>query len=255
MSALQRVLAAISMLVVALIPETPARAANFTVFPISISLDRKVHSQTLTLHNESSDPIRFQLSAFAWDQLPDGQMMLKPTDDVVFFPQLLTIRAGEDRKVRVGLTAAPATTEKTYRLFVEELAPEERPQHADTPQVLVLTKMGIPIFLEPILPVPNGAIDSMQMDGGKFSFALKNSGNVHFSIDKVRVSGWTGDSTVFSREATGWYVLAGEKRIFELPIPNSDCQRIERIQVDARTDKSNYEAVFAIPANACRSAD
>jgi P pilus assembly chaperone PapD len=153
-------------------------------------------------------------------------MSLKPTDDVVFFPQLLTINPREDRKVRVGVTAPPAAAEKTYRLFVEELAPEQRPQHSSTPQVLVLTKMGIPIFLDPPLPSVSGSIDSMRMNHGRFLFAVKNTGNVHFSLNKVRVSGMLGDSTVFSRETTGSKHASSSCRLRRPIAPKSSALRL-----------------------------
>ena len=73
----------------------------------------------LTLRNESNETLQFQLSVFAWTQSPLGQMELEPTEDVVFFPTLLTLKPKETRRVRVGSATPQDVREKTYRIFVE----------------------------------------------------------------------------------------------------------------------------------------
>jgi hypothetical protein len=42
------------------------------------------------------------LSSYAWSQDPHGGIVLAPTDEVIFFPQLFTLGGGEQRKIRVG---------------------------------------------------------------------------------------------------------------------------------------------------------
>src|SRR5688572_25193200 len=122
-----------------------AAAASFTVDPTQIYLSGRSSSVLLTLHNESKDTLRFQLSVFAWAQSASGEMRLEPTQDIVFFPSLLTLKPDETRRVRVGSTAAFEAREKTYRIFVEELPPVDRAGNRGG--VRVLTKMGIPIFM------------------------------------------------------------------------------------------------------------
>src|SRR5262245_19592751 len=124
----------------------PASAATFSVNPTQIFLAGRTTSTLLTLRNDSTETLRFQLSVFEWQQGAGGEIELRPTQDVVFFPALLTLNAGEERRVRVGSTVAAGGTEKTYRIFVEELPAESQ---GDATQVRVLTKMGIPIFIRP----------------------------------------------------------------------------------------------------------
>ena len=98
-----------------------AAAATFTVDPTQIFLSGRTGSVLLTLRNESTETLQFQLSVFAWAQSPSGEMQLEPTEDIVFFPTLLTLKPKETRRVRVGSATPQEVREKTYRIFVEEL--------------------------------------------------------------------------------------------------------------------------------------
>jgi P pilus assembly chaperone PapD len=62
-----------------------AHAATFTVEPTQITLSGRTTSVLLTLRNESTEALRFELSAFKWAQSPAGEMQLEATEDVVFF--------------------------------------------------------------------------------------------------------------------------------------------------------------------------
>ena len=73
----------------------PAHAATFSVNPTQVYLSGRTTTSLLTLRNDSDEPLRFQLSVFAWDQRPDGEMLLAPTQDVVFFPAMLTLAPKE----------------------------------------------------------------------------------------------------------------------------------------------------------------
>src|SRR5262249_7800725 len=140
----------------------PAVAATFTINPIQVFLSDSAKSGLITLQNTSPGPLRFQLSVFAWAQATDGSMVLAPTRDVVFFPKLLTLAPGEERKIRVGASTPAAATEKTYRLFVEELPSADQANPATgTSQIRVLTRAGIPIFVRPAKPVVTARIEGV----------------------------------------------------------------------------------------------
>src|SRR5438067_3907876 len=123
-------------------------AAGLQVSPILVELTHSQSNAIITLKNEGATPIRYQASVVGWSQDQDGQMKFAPTRDLVLFPQLLTLQPGEQRNLRVGTTPEKfAALEKSYRVFIEELPPSERP--GDRPAVQVLTRVGIPVFLEP----------------------------------------------------------------------------------------------------------
>jgi len=105
-----------------------AWAGAFTVNPIRVVFSPDTHSALLLLHNRGTEALRFQLGVFAWDQSPNGEMQLTPGEDIVFFPSLLTLTPGGTRNVRVGPVTPFAATEKTYRIFIEELPPLATPK-------------------------------------------------------------------------------------------------------------------------------
>src|SRR5262245_59654011 len=102
---------------VAVLTGSAAAQATFTISRVQVFLSPAVKSEVLTLANVSAAPLRFQLNVFAWDQSPQGEMVLTPTRDIVFFPPLLTLAPGEQRNIRVGTATPPGSSEKTFRLF------------------------------------------------------------------------------------------------------------------------------------------
>ncbi len=228
-------------------------ASSFKIDPIQVVLAGAAKSALLTLTNQSDQPLRFEVTAFAWDQGARGEIELQPTDDILFFPKLFSVAPGKEQKIRVGTTASALQSEKTYRVFVEELRPLEKPKEpAAGSQVRVLTKMGIPIFLRPATPSPAGAIADLTVAKAVVSFEVKNAGNVHFSLYGVRVVGTTATGeTVFERKAEGWYVLAGGSRTYEISLSPQECGRLEHVVVEATTDIGSFKGQADIGPDAC----
>ncbi len=211
------------------------RASAFRVAPVQVHMTGK-SSTLLTLANESGEPLRFQISAFAWTQGPAGEIQLAPTEDITFFPALLTLGPGEERKVRVGSNTVATTVEKTYRIFFEELPPADRPDQKRT-EVKILTKMGVPIFVQPQSAVAEGQISDVKLNGSNITFRVANSGTAHFSIQKVHVA-LSDDSgkKLLERDLDGWYVLAGGYREYSFEVPDTVCHETTNVTMEAKTD-------------------
>ena len=212
------------------------QASAFKVTPVRVTFSGP-SSALLTLKNESDQPLRFQISSFAWSQDPKGEVQLAPTEDIVFFPALLSLNPGEERKVRVAATVAAKEVEKTYRIFFEELPPLEKPNASTGAQVKILTKMGIPIFVAPQKGYAEAKIEAARVENGKLAFDVRNSGNVHFGLEGVKLRG-TGSNgeTLFDQQLGGWYVLAGSPRSYSVEVPAANCSRLKKIVIDAQTD-------------------
>ncbi|MGH9556361.1 MAG: fimbrial biogenesis chaperone [Terriglobales bacterium] len=221
--------------------------------PVRVLLSPRAPSSLLSVRNHDREPLRLQLSVYAWAQNAKGEMQLTPTQDIVFFPRLLTVAPGEERKVRIGAAAPFAATEKTYRLMVEELPPPAKAGEGGTGvQVGVLLRLSIPIFLQPAQPAAKSQIEAMAVHHRRFSFALKNLGNVHFRPQAVEVKGQgAAGESVFQQKAASWYVLAGGLREYELELPAADCARIKTLTVEVQTKQENFNQRFDPPAGAC----
>jgi fimbrial chaperone protein len=230
---------------------TTGWAGNFQVNPTQVFLSAKTSSALLTLRNDSDDPLRFQLSIFAWNQSSQGEVLLKPTDDVVFFPSLVIVAPGDERKIRVGALTPTTSSEKTYRIFVEEL-PSMKPKVTETgSQVRVLTRLGIPIFHQPDTRKIEGSVDEMALRNGQFSFRLKNTGNVHFVPQGIRVRGYGHGETLFERELEAWYILADGLKVYELDVPKYECAKISTVAVEVKVAESMLKETFDIPPGSC----
>jgi fimbrial chaperone protein len=235
-----------------------ARASAFNVHPTQVTLSGKTTSGLVSLQNQSAEPLRFQLSAFAWSQSPSGEVQLQPTQDLVFFPQLLSLAPGEERKIRVGTSQAAGPVERTYRIFVEQLPPapkKDAKAAGGGMQVRVLTRVGIPIFLAPASPTSAafaGKIEPKSLRGEKLAFEVKNTGSVHFQIRKARVTGLgAGKENLFERSVDGWYLLAGGTRVFEVQPPKGICGKTKALAFEVTTDHATLQSQLETRSGFC----
>ena len=231
-------------------------ASAYKVTPVRVTFSGP-SSTLLTLKNESDQPLRFQITSFVWSQDAKGAMQLAPTEDIVFFPALLSLNPGEERKVRVAATVAAKDVEKTYRIFFEELPPLEKPETSGA-QVRILTKMGIPIFVSPANGNAEASIDSLKLEKGTLAFDVRNSGNVHFALEGVKLHGvGSNGEALFDRQLDGWYVLAGSPRTYSVEVPAASCSKLKKIVIEADTDiatpgKSTITREFEVSPAFCK---
>jgi fimbrial chaperone protein len=124
--------------------------------------------------------------------------------------------------------------------------------------VKIITKMSIPIFVVPENRKTAAEIVDTAIRNGKLTFDLKNSGNVHYMAQAVRVIGMgEGSQAVFDRQTQGWYILSGETRTFDMDLNPEECARLKSLRIEVRTDiseipeTSTLKKDLNIPAGAC----
>ncbi|QQR88796.1 MAG: fimbria/pilus periplasmic chaperone [Myxococcales bacterium] len=239
-----------------------AHASTFNVNPTRLDLKSVKSSAMLALRNTSNDDLRFQIEAFEWKQSLDGKVELKPTQDVIFFPRILSIDAGKARNIRVGLNKASRknkqadngalSREKTYRIIVQELPSRKTKQ--DAQQIQILTRMSIPIFVAPKTPITKVSLGKATAKEGCFSFDVKNEGNVHTMMGEVLVKGLgPSKQELFSKTLPGWYVLAKDKRRYEVELPKALCSKTKSLEVLSSAERSPLALSYSLPPEACHA--
>jgi fimbrial chaperone protein len=228
----------------ALLP-TGARAGLYKVTPIRIDLSPGQKSEVLALRSSDASTLRFQVTTFEWQQDPKGEPTLVPTPDIVVFPSIVTIPAGETHNLRVGTTASFGDIEKSYRVFIAEIPPVKH--GAEESGLKILTRMGIPVFLQPSKVVKGIRVDGLAVNKGRLSAHVVNTGNVHFLIRNIRLTGRGSDGkTRFEKEIKGWYVLGGGVRDYDLELPK-ECSQSTELEMQLDIDPPDVKAQAKIP--------
>ncbi len=226
-----------------------ALAQALSVSPVKVGLSGATRSALVSVNNEHREPRRYQIKVFAWAQRADGEMALSPTKDVVVFPKLLTVGAGERRNLRVGTTAVPGPTEKTYRIFIEELPAPARPGQS---AVQVLTRIGVPVFVAPTAERVSTQVGLPTLKGSTLAFELGNTGTVHVRPDTIEAQalGERGER-LFGHSWPAWYVLAGDVRRYEVALPAEVCARVRTLSVRVASTAGDKTQALSTPRGAC----
>lgn len=237
--------------VVGLLHPGETAAATYTVNPTRVYLNARAASALVTLKNESIEPLRMQVKVQGWAQGLDGEMQLSATEDLIVFPALLTLKPGEERKIRVATTVPFGAVEKTYRIYVEELPPTTE-EKAEGASVKILTRMGVPVFLQPARPQAAALLREVSLSNGRLTFQLVNSGNSHYLPTSVTVRGFAASGAAVSDwPVNAWYVLAGGARAFSVALDTPGCERVRSLLVEVAIGETVLKSPLTTPGGAC----
>jgi len=240
-----------AVVVVLLLASHIVIASNFTVSPTEVDLSASATSALVTLRNGSKSPLRFEVTLFSWSEDEHGKMALTPSSDVTFFPKLVELAGGASRNIRVGINAGTARdVEQTFRLFIEELPDQSAPAAANA--VALRTKIGIPVFVRPAKPSRSAVVDGVSVEQGKVLVRVRNTGNLHVSVDTISVKGTSGSAApTFTKEGPGWYVLPGATRIFEVPMTPTECKSTTSVAVEVFGHGKSLKGASQVSPAAC----
>ena len=223
--------------------------SSFEVSPIRIAFQPNESSTLMSVRNEGEEKLRLQITVMSWDQSKDGEMVLKPTDDIIFYPNLLTVDPSAQRNLRVGTRGKVAAKEQTYRIFVEELPSNVKVQGSG---VRIVTKMSIPIFIKPTKSEVKNVIERIALRNADISFDVKNQGNVHIQPREIRIKGTSANGNVqLERKIPGWYILAGGLREYRVDLPKGDCNKIKDLTIEVDMDPQPLKGSYSVPAGVC----
>ena len=209
-------------------------SGQWRVSPIKLTLSRHAKSGAVTVINEGSEKLHLQMKAAEWVQDAEGRDQYLDTSDLIFFPKIMVLDKEEHRLVRTGIRKPPSGKEKTYRLFIEEIP---KPSKSRGANIAVVIKFGVPVFVKPLDTETKGEIRKIELDKGVLTVGVKNTGNEHFIVESIRVTGKNRQgANVFSRDLSGWYVLNGVTRPYTTTIPAEQCKKIRTLAVEVKTE-------------------
>ncbi len=202
-----------------------ALASEFSVSPVRAELRAGALNETITITNRGGNRMRVGVKVMEWTQDAQGQDVYTETSDLVYFPRQLELEPDSKKLVRVGAKAPAGTSERAYRMFIEEQP--EAASDAQRAQINVYFRFGVPIFLPPAVPKAQPDIGEPVLAAGKLSLPVRNPGNRHIRVLRVKVD----DGAGFTREVAGWYTLAGAQRTYALEIPREVCRKAKVLSV------------------------
>jgi P pilus assembly chaperone PapD len=138
--------------------------------------------------------------------------------------------------------------ETTYRLFIREL-PVSKPGES---VLRVAVEISLPVFLDARRPKPLPVISAAELREGSALLRVRNTGNAHVLLKKIRVVGrGQDDREEFVQEGMGWYVLPGIEKTFAVALPQDPCQRCLRLQVTVESAEGSLEQTVQVDPAQC----
>ncbi len=211
-------------------------ATIFKVNPVRIFLDPQTRIEKLTLINGGDEDLTVQIKVYQWTQDEKGQDVYQDTSELIIFPKMATLKRDEEKIIRIGTNQKSGASEKTYRLYVEEIPSADKTE-SKNPTIHMYMRIGIPIFLSPVKKEEKGVIETVTLQKGKTEFKVKNMGNQHLLLSVVQVKGLNNQGKeIFSKDIGGYYLLSGTSKVFETHLPKDVCGNINSLNVEVKTD-------------------
>lgn len=212
----------------------PSFAGDWRVSPLKVELSEKIKTGIFRVNNDGDHDLIVEMKVSEWIQDKNGQDQYIDTSDLIFFPKAMTIKGKDKRIIRVGTKLKNPETEKTYRLFIREVNPQQKQKATG---VAIAVQFAVPIFLSARAPHPNLELASASYRNGTLSFILTNTGNTHVTLRSITIDGTSRDGTpLFNGQLRGWYLLAGASRTYTYELPPGACQETGRITIKAEAE-------------------
>lgn len=195
-----------------------ASAADVSIMPVNIRLDRQTDRATVQVQNNGNEPVMMQAEAIAWTR-EGGVDVDAATQELIVNPPLFTIQPGQTQILRVGLRRAPdLQQEATYRMVLREV-PTSRADDSTrvTGAVRVLVALRVPVYVAPNQVRRAEQWEATRAANGETVATVANTGNVHVKVSELRITSPSGDSKVVAVQGPQSVIFPGEKRTFRLP--------------------------------------
>jgi P pilus assembly chaperone PapD len=223
---------------------SPAFASQVSVAPVRIDIDQQTPIGSVRVYNHGDQPVVMETSTKIWNQAPDGQWLLSPTQNVKAYPGLIKMPAQGSAVVRVGL--APGTAirsgQGTYRLFLRELVDQRASSGANVRMVL---SVNLPVFVNgaPASTQPGATTQPGTTTQGELTANMATQGIVNFvlrnSLSAPSIAPQAAD--YLWQDASGKTIATTHGKIDAYALPgglgrwnevlSTPCKTIEKVRV------------------------
>jgi fimbrial chaperone protein len=229
-----------------------ARAEGFQLSPVRLSLTAKEHVASIAVLNPADVPLRIEVRSARLTQNAEGRAALVPSDDLLVFPQLVTIPAHAVRNVRVAATLPAGEREGAYEVVVTEINAFAAPAARRTAIALQM-QADIPVFVAPQAERRSAAIADASVRNRTLAFSVRSDGSVHVVTKDVRVTGeGTGGKPVFAAGLEGGLLLAGGAREYRVALTRAQCGALRAATIRLRANDQDLVRALEIGPDACK---
>ncbi len=220
------------------------QAAELDVNPVRIFFTPGQSASSFSVTNLSNKVVNLKVSVSSWAQDEKGKSIYMPTSDLKISPKIFSILGKKKQVIRIASRIPAGTQEKTYRIYMKEIPDQENKKQPAQYERNSFFQIGIPIFVEPLIPEPIGSITNIQLMHSKLSFNVSNSGNNHFILLGIIIAGMdsTGE-TVYKYEYAGNYILEGSSYPLIAKIKKNICKQLNYISIQTITNTQNIKKV------------
>ena len=206
--------------------------ASMSVSPVRVDLSDDHDKDVVRVTNSEETAKSYQVEIVAWSQSEERREIYSPTEDLLAVPPLFTLEPGEEQLVRIGLLEpADASVERSYRMFITELAPQQS-AGVESVGINMRLQIGIPVFVAPSQGIPTATLDYVDSKkiGDNLFMRFRNYGNSHVKVTEVGYTprGNTGAETT----PAVLYLLAGQSGYLPVAIPEGELNGTVTIVTD-----------------------
>lgn len=215
-----------------------AKAQSLRVSPVTIELPVSAKTSLLTVGNDSTTPLTVQVRVLRWSQ-KNGEDVLDKTVEVAASPPLFKVSQGADGVVRIVRTSeAPVAGEEAYRILLDEVPNREKTQ---VNGVAMVIRQSIPVFFSGTDLRPGALNWQASRRGANLVIKASNTGQKHLKITQLRID--DGEARQLgSVEGLAGYVLGGQEKIWQFPMPKAGPTTGATLRIQAKTQAGPIQA-------------
>ena len=213
-------------------------AADLSIMPVSIQLDRERDRTTVQVTNNGSEPVVLQAEAIAWKR-DAGVDRDESSDALLVNPGVFTVAPGKTQVLRVGLRRNVATAqEATYRMVLREVPPPPGDSAMMQGNVRVLVALRVPVYVAPQAVRRDERWTARYDADGQLLVQVANQGNVHYKVGTLHVQGDDPRNRIVAQGAES-VLFPGEVRNFRLPprIASAEARATNALTLEVLTDR------------------